>query len=252
MLVVAAAGAAIAHGMERIRRGSDSQVLAGGADSMVHPYGLVPFILLGATSSEPQPERAGRPFDKDRDGFVMGEGGAFFVLEPAEQARAEGREILGMLLGWGSSCDAHNVTAPHPDGLGAQHAMSDALRDANVPPAAIDYINAHGTGTPLNDVIEAAAIRTVFKKPPPVSSSKGQFGHTIAAAGAIELLACLASFRARCLPPNARLDVQDPAIDLDLVGGIGRPQTPALILSNSFGFGGQNISLVIGHPEQKW
>ncbi|MEE2787650.1 MAG: beta-ketoacyl synthase N-terminal-like domain-containing protein [Myxococcota bacterium] len=248
----AAAGAALAHGMERLRRGADKIVLAGGADSMIHPFGLVPFIRLGATSTEPNPRRAGRPFDKDRDGFVMGEGGVFFVLEPAAQARAAGRTILGMLLGWGSSCDAHNVTAPHPQGLGARRAMIDALTDAQLEPSAVDYINAHGTGTPLNDVIEATAIRDVFGTAPAVSSSKGQFGHAIAAAGAMELLACLVSFRSGCLPPNAHLRIPDPAIDLDLVETTGRPQTPSVIVSNSFGFGGQNISLVIGHPEQQW
>ncbi|MGK0359868.1 MAG: 3-oxoacyl-[acyl-carrier-protein] synthase II, partial [Bradymonadia bacterium] len=246
----AAGTAAVLHAADIIRRGEADVMLAGGADSMVHPFGMLPFILLGATSLETDPDRAGRPFAPDRDGFVMGEGGAFFVLEPVERARAAGRHIYGYVLGGATSCDAYNVTAPHPDGLGAERAMRAALKDAGVEPEGIDYINAHGTGTTLNDGIESAAIRRVFgESAPPVSSSKAQFGHTIAAAGAVELLACLAAFAHDALPPNAHLTEVDPAIDLDLVESTGRPATPQTILSNSFGFGGQNACLVIGRAD---
>ncbi|MCA9560423.1 MAG: beta-ketoacyl-[acyl-carrier-protein] synthase II, partial [Myxococcales bacterium] len=195
------------------------------------------------------PARAGRPFDQDRDGFVMGEGGAFVVLEPLSRARAAGRTVHGVLLGWGTSCDAHNVTAPHPEGLGAERAMRAALADAGLDAEQIDYVNAHGTGTRLNDVTEAAAIRRLFgAKAPPVSSSKAQLGHTIAAAGAVELLACLAAFAGERMPPNPHLDRADREIDLDLVEPEGRAGAPRFLLSNSFGFGGQNACLALAHP----
>lgn len=246
----AAAAEAIGHAADRIRRGEVPMMLAGGADSMVHPFGMLPFILLGATSPEVDPTRAGRPFDQDRDGFVMGEGGAFFVLEPLARARAAGRRVYGLVRGWGASCDAHNVTAPHPEGAGAERAMRNALADAGLPLAAVDYINAHGTGTALNDVTEATAIRRLFGEGgPPVSSSKAQIGHAIAAAGAMELLACLAAFHGGRLPPNPHLQTPDRAVDLDLVEPEGRAADPRVILSNSFGFGGQNACLALGHPD---
>lgn len=245
----AAAAEAIGHAADRIRRGEVPMMLAGGADSMVHPFGMLPFILLGATTTEVDPERAGRPFDRDRDGFVMGEGGAFFVLEPLSRAKAAGRTVYGLVLGWGSSCDAHNITAPHPEGIGAERAMRAALHDAGLAAGEVDYINAHGTGTALNDVTEASAIRRLFRDAaPPVSSSKAQIGHAIAAAGAVELLAALAAFRGGRLPPNPHLAVPDRAIDLDLVEPTGRAADPRVILSNSFGFGGQNACLALGHP----
>ncbi len=247
----AAGAAAIGHAADLVRRGEADCVLAGAGDSMVHPFGMLPFILLGATSTETDPSRAGRPFDKDRDGFVMGEAGAFFVLERLETARAAGRHIYGTLLGWGSSVDAHNVTAPHPEGLGAELAIRRALRDARLEASRVGYINAHGTGTALNDTIEAAAIRRVFgDAAPPVSSSKAQFGHTIAAAGAVELLACLAAFDGG-LPPNPHTEHVDPRVDLDLVGKVARPAQVEVVLSNSFGFGGQNACLAIARPEVK-
>lgn len=246
----AAGTAAVLHAAEILRRGEAEVMLAGGADSMVHPFGLLPFILLGATSHEVDPARAGRPFAADRDGFVMGEGGAFFMLERLDRAQAAGRHVYGVILGGGTSCDAYNVTAPHPEGRGAEAAMRAALRDSGVD--RVDYINAHGTGTPLNDGIESAAIRRVFgAAAPPVSSTKAQIGHTIAAAGALELVACLAAFATDTLPPNAHLEGVDPAIDLDLVGRVGRPARPARILSNSFGFGGQNACVVLGRAPGK-
>ena len=249
----AAGAAAIGHGMDLLRQGRVSKALAGGADSMVHPYGMVPFILLGATSREHDPSRAGRPFDKDRDGFVMGEGGVFFVLESLDDARLSGRDIMGVLLGWGSSCDAHNVTAPHPEGAGARRAMERAIDDAGLEKQRIGYVNAHGTGTALNDVVEAKAIGDLFgAHRPAVSSSKGQIGHAIAAAGALEMVSCLAAFKQGALPPNAHLETPDPNIEIDLVGVESRYQETEVILSNSFGFGGQNVSLVIGHPEGDW
>lgn len=245
----AAGTAAVGHAADLIRRGEATVALAGAGDSMVHPFGMLPFILLGATSTEADPTRVCRPFDRGRDGFVMGEGGAFFVLEPLSRARAAGRRVYGVVLGWGSSTDAASVTAPHPEGLGAERAMRAALLDAGTDAGAIDYINAHGTGTPLNDVTEAGAIRRVFgANAPPVSSSKAQVGHAIAAAGAVELLGCLAAFEHARLPPNAHLEDIDPKVDLDLVGRSGRAAEVGLLLSNSFGFGGQNACLAVAHP----
>jgi 3-oxoacyl-[acyl-carrier-protein] synthase II len=246
----AAGAAAVGHAADLIRRGETTVALAGAADSMVHPFGLLPFILLGATSLNTDPETAARPFDQSRDGFVMGEGGAFFVLEPLSRARAAGRRVYGLLKGHGTSSDAFNVTAPHPEGAGAERAMRRALEDARLPASAIGYINAHGTGTPLNDTIEALAIRRVFgDRAPPVSSSKAQFGHTIAAAGAVELLASLAAIAGERLPPNPTLRQVDSRIDLDLVERTGRPARVEAVLSNSFGFGGQNACLVVAHPD---
>ncbi len=182
----------------------------------------------------------------------MGEAAAFYVLEPLERARGAGRHVYGVLLGHGTSSDAFNVTAPHPDGRGAELAMRRALTKAALSPAAIDYINAHGTGTVLNDVIEAAAIRRVFgERPPPVSSSKGQFGHTIAAAVAVELAACLAALANGRLPPNPTLGQVDVRIELDLVERSARPGSVGIALSNSFGFGGQNATLIVGHPDAR-
>jgi len=246
----AAGAAAIAHGVDLIRRREAPMMLAGASDSMIMPFGIIPFILLRASSQRQDPRRAGLPFEVDREGFLMGEGGAFFLLEPLKQARAAGREIYGQILGSGLSCDAYSVTAPLPDGSGAELAMHRALKDAGLEPEDVDYINAHGTGTPLNDVAEAQAIRRLFGiNAPPVSSSKAQMGHSIAAAGALELAACLASFAGERLPPNAGLCEPDPLIQLDLVGREGRAGAPSVILSNSFGFGGQNCCLLIGHSE---
>ena len=183
----------------------------------------------------------------------MGEGGVFFVLESLDDARLSGRDIMGVLLGWGSSCDAHNVTAPHPEGAGARRAMERAIDDAGLEKQRIGYVNAHGTGTALNDVVEAKAIGDLFgAHRPAVSSSKGQIGHAIAAAGALEMVSCLAAFKQGALPPNAHLETPDPNIEIDLVGVERRYQETEVILSNSFGFGGQNVSLVIGHPEGDW
>ena len=167
----AAGAAAVGHAADMVRRGEAPVAIAGAGDSMVHPFGMLPFILLGATSTEVDPARVCRPFDQGRDGFVMGEGGAFFVLEPLARARAEGRHIHGLVLGWGCSTDAYSVTAPHPEGAGAERAIRAALADAGLDAAAVDYVNAHGTGTPLNDVTEATAIRRVFGPGAPPSAA---------------------------------------------------------------------------------
>jgi len=246
----AASARAIGLGAEWIRRGRCDVVVAGGYESMIHPFGILSFQMLGALSErrDTPPEQISRPFDRSRDGFVIGEGGAVLILESAQHARSRGAKCWGRVLGSGSSMDAHRVTAPPQDGRGAAEAMRRALASANVAPAKIGYINAHGTGTPLNDVSETRAIKTVFGKPsscPPVSSSKSALGHSVAAAGAIEALLCLLAARDSILPPTLNLTHPDPDCDLDYVPGQARDQHPGVILSNSFGFGGVNCCLVL-------
>jgi 3-oxoacyl-[acyl-carrier-protein] synthase II len=218
-------------------------VLAGATDSMVNPMGVGCFSLLGALSPRAAPD-ACRPFHARRDGTVIGEGAAFVVLESLERARARGARVLAEVLGFGLSLDAYRVTAPHPDGAGARRAMERALAQAGRP--RLGYVNAHGTGTPLNDAVEVAAIRAVCGEAP-VASSKGQLGHAMAAAGALELCATLLCFTHGRCAPTAHLDAVDPACAADHVTA-ARPFTGDAALSNSFGFGGQNATLVVGPP----
>ncbi|MFN7147443.1 MAG: beta-ketoacyl-[acyl-carrier-protein] synthase family protein, partial [Myxococcota bacterium] len=214
---------------------------AGGHDAMIHPIGLLSFVVLGALSTT-----VSRPFDRRRDGFLIGEGAAVLRLEAADDARARGAPILARWLGAGTSVDAHNTTAPHPEGHGAALAMARALRDAGLTAADIDYVNAHGTGTPVGDRAEALAVRRVLGDVP-VSSFKGAVGHTVAAAGAVELALCLAAFRDGVLPGTVGLEEPDPECPANvLVKHVAK--RPRAILSNSFGFGGQNCALVVGAP----
>jgi 3-oxoacyl-[acyl-carrier-protein] synthase II len=237
----AAAAMSIAEAARAVARDEVDFALAGGHDAMIHPIGLLSFVVLGALSSS-----VGRPFDRRRDGFLIGEGAAVFRLEAEEDARARGAPILARWLGAGTSVDAHNVTAPHPEGHGAALAMARALRDAGLTAADIDYVNAHGTGTPVGDRAESLAIRKVLGDVP-VSSFKGAVGHTVAAAGAVELALCLAAFREGVLPGTVGLEEPDPECPANvLVANVAR--RPRVILSNSFGFGGQNCALVIGAP----
>jgi len=249
----AAGGVAIGTGARWIRRGKADLVVAGGFESMIHPFGVLSFQMLGALSErrDCDPSQVSRPFDRTRDGFVIGEGAAVLVLEAADHARARGALCLGRVLGVGTSLDAYRVTAPPPDGHGAAAAMSAALRDAGVAPADVDYINAHGTGTPLNDAAETAAIHTVFgptSQAPPTSSSKSGIGHAVAAAGAVEAVLCLLAMADGILPPTLNLHEPDPLCDLDNVPLVAREARPKTVLSNSFGFGGVNASLVLGAP----
>jgi 3-oxoacyl-[acyl-carrier-protein] synthase II len=237
----AAAAQSIAEAARAVARGEVDVALAGGHDSMIHPVGLLSFVVLGALSTT-----VARPFDRRRDGFLIGEGAALFLLEAEEDARARGAPVLGRWLGAGTSVDAHNVTAPHPEGHGAALAMARALRDAGLSAGDVDYVNAHGTGTPVGDRAEALAIRRVLGDVP-VSSFKGAVGHTVAAAGAVELALCLACFREGVLPGTVGLEELDPECPAHV---LREPVTraPRVILSNSFGFGGQNCAVVIGAP----
>ena len=234
----AAAAQAIAQGVWTLRRGLADVVIVGGHDSMIHPVGLLSFVVLGALS----PTRC-RPFDRSRDGFLIGEGAAIFVLERADDAAARGARCRARVLGAGTSVDAWNVTAPHPDGEGAERAMRRALRDADVSAGDVDYVNAHGTGTPVGDVAEASAIHRVFGSVA-VSSIKGAVGHTIAAAGAVEAAACVGALEGGWLPGTAGLEDPDPACPVDALRTPVR-RAARVIVSNSFGFGGQNASLVL-------
>ena len=245
----AAGGLAIAHAASLIERGAASVVLCGGADSMVNPFGLGGMTRLGAPSPRNEAD-ACRPFDVRRDGLVIGEGAAMFVVESEARAQQRGARILARVLGYGSTQDAYRVTAPRPDGLAAQKAMERALLRSGLAPDAIGYINAHGTGTPLNDVAEARAIRAAFgAHAVPVSSIKGAIGHLMAASGAIEAAACLLPFERGLLPGTANHRDKDPLCDLDVIGAQPRRAQVDAVLSNSFGFGGQNVSLVLGRPQ---
>jgi 3-oxoacyl-[acyl-carrier-protein] synthase II len=247
----AAGATAIGMGARWVRRGRCDVVLAGGFESMVHPFGLLSFQLLGALSERRDcaPWEVSRPFDRTRDGFVIGEGAAVLILEAAGHARKRGATCHGRILGLGTSMDSHRITAPPDDGRGAVVAMRAALAEAGLDASDIEYINAHGTGTPLNDSAETAAIHRVFGprgEAPPVSSSKSALGHTVAAAGAVEAALVLLAMRDGILPPTLNLHEPDPECDLDCVPRVARAQPTSRVLSNSFGFGGVNASLVLG------
>lgn len=234
---------AIATAAELIMAGEADVMLAGGADSLSRMTwgGFHSLLLVDSTGC--------RPFDAHRAGMSLGEGGAVLMLEAEESARQRGATILARLAGWGSSCDAHHVTAPHPEGAGALTSMQSALRRAGLKPVAIDYVNAHGTGTRDNDLAEAKALRRLFgEKLPPVSSTKRFFGHALAASGAIEAVVCIEALRRRELPPNPGFSTIDPAIGIAPATSLQRaPLTH--VMSNSFGFGGNNATLIFSHVE---
>ncbi len=240
---------AVAHGAARIERGDAQVVLCGAADSMVEPFGLGGITRLGAPSPRNAPD-ACRPFDRRRDGTVMGEGAAMFVLESEAHAAARGTPVLARVLGWGSTQDGWRLTAPRPDGEPARRAMEQALRRSGLEPRQVGYVNAHGTGTPLNDAAEARAIRSAlgaWGSQVPVSSIKGAVGHLMAASGAIELAACLLALGRGVLPGTAHYREPDPECGLSVLTAPLRLAQPATaVLSNSFGFGGQNATVVLG------
>ncbi|MFM8635435.1 MAG: beta-ketoacyl-[acyl-carrier-protein] synthase family protein [Planctomycetia bacterium] len=246
----AASSQAIGEAVELVRRGDADVMLSGGTHSMIHPFGVTGFNLLTALSTRnDEPTRASRPFDNDRDGFVLGEGAAMIVLEELEHARKRGATIHGEILGYGSTADAYRITDTHPEGRGASSCIKLALQDAGLGLTDIDYINAHGTSTDVNDKVETLAIKTVFGERAykiPVSSTKSMMGHLIAAAGATELIVCLLAIRDGVLPPTINYETPDPNCDLDYVPNTAREARCDHALSNSFGFGGQNISLIVG------
>jgi 3-oxoacyl-[acyl-carrier-protein] synthase II len=256
----AASTQAIGEAAEILRRGDADVMIGGGAHSMIHPFGVTGFNRLTAlcadehlqrTVGTTDPARASRPFDNCRGGFVLGEGAGVVILETLDHARARGATILAEVVGYGSTADAFRITDQHPDGEGAVVAMREALADAKLSPADIGYINAHGTGTRENDGNETSAIKQVFgddAKRVPVSSIKSMMGHLIAAAGAVELICCVLALRDQVLPPTTNLDNPDPECDLDYIPNAARKASLNVAMSNSFGFGGQNDTIIV----RKW
>ncbi len=232
---------------EAIKRGDADVVIAGGFDCGITPLGLAGFCAARSLSTRnDDPLGASRPFDADRDGFVMGEGGGILILEELEHARARGAHIYGELAGYGASADAYHLTAPAPDGNGARRAMVAALERARLNPSDIGYINAHGTSTELGDAAETGAIKAVFgSDAPPVSSTKSMTGHLLGGAGALEAVICTLAIEREVLPPTINYTTPDPACDLDYVPNVAREARVDAVLSNSFGFGGHNASVLI-------
>jgi 3-oxoacyl-[acyl-carrier-protein] synthase II len=244
----AASSQAIGEALDLIRCGDADVMVAGGSHSMIHPLGVSGFNRLTALSQRNQsPQTASRPFDATRDGFVIGEGAGLVVLEELEHAKKRGAQIYAELTGYGTTSDAYRMTDPHPQGRGALRCMKDAIADAGIKPTDIGYINAHGTSTQANDSTETAAIKAVFgdyAKQLPISSSKSMLGHLIAAAGVVELVISVMALRRGVIPPTINYVHPDPVCDLDYVPNQAREVRFRHVLSNSFGFGGQNISLV--------
>ena len=249
----ASGGQALGLGLQAIRRGEVDTLLAGGFDSMINPLGLSSFCLLGALSTYNEtPETASRPFDYTRNGFVLGEGAAFLVLEEWQKAKKRGAKIYAELAGEGNSLSSYRITDSHPSGDGAIQAIQGALTDAAIRVDEVDYINAHGTSTKMNDLSETNAIKEVFQghlENLAVSSTKSLTGHLIAAAGALEAVISVMSINQSMIPMTANLTNDDPECDLDYVKDQPRAKSLRAVLSNSFGFGGSNSCLLFKHPE---
>lgn len=249
----ASGGQALGLALQVIRRGEADFMLAGGFDSMINPLGLSSFCLLGALSTYNEtPETASRPFDGTRNGFVLGEGAAFLILEEWDKAKARGARIYAELAGEGNSLSSYRITDSHPNGDGAIQAIERALKDAGVQASDVDYINAHGTSTKMNDLSETNAIKAVFGErisQLPVSSTKGQTGHLIAAAGALEAVLSVKAIEQSRIPPTANLTTPDPECNLDYVVEGPRHKSLGVVISDSFGFGGSNSCLLFKHPE---
>ena len=238
----------IGQAFEALRRGDADVAVAGGSEAAICPIGVAGFNACHALSKRnDDPERASRPFDADRDGFVMGEGGAALILETLEHALARGAEPIAELAGYGSTADAHHITQPAPEGEGAARAMANALEQAKVQPEEIGYINAHGTSTPLNDKYETMAVKSVFGEEAykiPISSTKSMTGHLLGASGALEAAVTVLALSKWAIPPTINLEEPDPDCDLDYTPHMPRRGRIRSAMSNSFGFGGHNASLV--------
>jgi 3-oxoacyl-[acyl-carrier-protein] synthase II len=244
---------AIGEAFHLIRRGLQDAVIAGGAESAITPLGVGGFAAMKALSTRnDDPERASRPFDRDRDGFVIGEGSGILILEERERALKRGAKVYAEVIGYGANGDAYHITAPAPEGDGAARCMALALKDAGIVPSEVDYINAHGTSTEYNDANETHAIKRVFGEHAPklaVSSTKSMTGHLLGAAGAVEgVFSALALYHG-VIPPTINYENADPACDLDYVPNIARKANVRVALSNSFGFGGTNACIIFRRPE---
>lgn len=243
----ASSGHAMARAIDLIRSGSADIVLAGGTEAAITPLSLAAFCTARALSRRnDDPEHASRPFDAGRDGFVLGEGSTVIVLEAMEVARGRGARVLAEVLGYGLSSDAYHIVMPHPEGAGASACMISALSDAEITPADVGYISAHGTSTKLGDAAEAAAIYKVFgDAPPPTSATKSMTGHLLGAAGSTAAAATLLALEHQVLPPTINYEDPDPDCDLDVVPNQARPHRFDVAISNSFGFGGHNATIVL-------
>ncbi len=250
----AASSQAVGEATELIRAGRVDAMLAGGAHSMIHPFGLTGFSLLTALSTNnDDPTGASRPFDRLRDGFVLGEGSSVVILEELEHAKRRGAKIYGEVLGYGCTADAYRITDIHPEGRGAIGCMTAALKDAGLSPDEVGYVNAHGTSTTVNDKVETVACKSVFgerAKQVPISSTKSMMGHLIAAAGVTEMIVCLKTIEKGVIAPTINMDNPDPLCDLDYVPNQAREAKVRVALNNSFGFGGQNVTLAVGRFEK--
>ena len=234
---------AVGEAFRMVRDGRVDLAVAGGSESATLPICIAAFAQMGALTKEPDPERACRPFDANRSGFVMAEGACILVLEPEEHARARGAKIYAEVAGYGASDDAYHITAPDPEGSGAAIAIRAALADAGEPASAVDYVNAHGTSTPLNDAGETAALKSALgdaARSVAVSSTKSMTGHMLGAAGAVEAAVSALAIRDGRIPPTIHYETPDPACDLDYVPNVARDKDVRFAISNSFGFGGQN------------
>lgn len=245
----------IGEATQLIRHGRADLVIAGGTEALINDYSMAGFIAMRAlpVNYNHDPTSASRPFDAQREGFVFSEGAGALVLESLEHARERGASILAEVIGYAASSDAYHIAAPHPDGEGAARTMQWALEDAGITPHEIDYINAHGTSTPLNDAIETQAIKAVFGQRAyevPINSSKSMLGHAMGASGALEAIVCVLSIRDQFLHPTINLENPDPACDLDYVPQAGRAHPIRITLSNAFGLGGQNACLIIKRFEE--
>ncbi|MCH2186565.1 beta-ketoacyl-ACP synthase II [Myxococcota bacterium] len=253
MSACASGSHAIGEGAEMIRRGQVDAMIVGGVEAPIVGLAVAGFSAMKALSTRnDEPERASRPFDRDRDGFLIGEGSAILVLEAADSAKARGVPALARILGYGTTADASHMVAPHPDGDGAGRCMAAALQDAGLSPPDVGYLNAHATSTPAGDASEVAAIRRIFGASVdtlPVSATKSMTGHLLGAAGALEAILSIAALRDGLLPPTINLEEMDPDCALDHVAHTARPCQTEVALSNSFGFGGTNVSLLLGQPD---
>jgi 3-oxoacyl-[acyl-carrier-protein] synthase II len=250
----AAATQAMGEAVELIRRGDADAMVTGGSEAGICELGMASFCVMKVLSTRnEEPEKASRPFDAQRDGFVSSEGAASFVFEELEHAKARGAPILAEVLGYGASADAYHMVAPCADGEGAANAMKGALADAGVAPEEIDYINAHGTSTPLNDASETVAIKAALGEHAyqvPISSTKSMIGHALGASGALESVACVKTLETGTMHPTINYEYPDPECDLDYVPNEARESDVRVILKNSFGFGGQNACLVFKKYEE--
>lgn len=255
----ASSGHAIGDAVNYIQRGWADVMIAGGAEAAVSPLCVGAFMTMRALSvRNDEPEKASRPFDQDRDGFVLAEGAAMFVLESLEHARKRGATILAEIKGFGNSSDASHITAPDVEGLGASRSMRWALQDAGLSTSDIDYVNSHGTSTPLGDKAEVAAIMSVFGDHARksrggrllMSSTKSMHGHALGASGAVEMLACIHAVKDGIIPPTINLDNPDPGFDIDLVPHTARERPNRYAMNNTFGFGGHNVTLIVGRFER--